>query len=115
MAQRALEDVREQVLSDGAVADGPGEVRIQGPPVFAVERIEAFARQLAIRHQIPTPPCVSRTMSMSPGDSDGLGERLRVERPRLDADGEARLRETVAARFPDRPRASRRLSLGVAA
>jgi hypothetical protein len=54
-------------------------------------------------------------MSMPPGDTDELGDRLRAERPRLDADGQARVRETVAARFPDRFPASPRLSLGIAA
>jgi hypothetical protein len=54
-------------------------------------------------------------MTMSPGDTDELHDRLRAERPRLDADGEARVRGTVAASFPDPPRASRRLSLGIAA
>ena len=54
-------------------------------------------------------------MSMSSGDTDGLGERLRAERPHLDPDGESRVRETVARRFEDRPRASRRVSFAVAA
>jgi hypothetical protein len=54
-------------------------------------------------------------MSMTPGDADELGDRLRAERPHLDAEGEARVRETVAGRFSDRPRASRHPLLGVAA
>jgi hypothetical protein len=54
-------------------------------------------------------------MSMTPDDTDGLGDRLRAERPHLDAEGEARVRETVAARFAHRPRPSRRPLLGVAA
>ena len=54
-------------------------------------------------------------MSMTPGDTDGLGDRLRAERPVLDEDGEARVRETVAGRFAEPPRASRRVSIAVAA
>jgi hypothetical protein len=54
-------------------------------------------------------------MSMTPGDTDGIGDRLRAERPHLDAEGETRVREAVAGRFPDRPRTSRRPMLGVAA
>ncbi len=53
-------------------------------------------------------------MSTTPGDDD-LDDRLRAERPRLDTDGEARVRETVAARLTDRPRASRRVSIAVVA
>lgn len=53
-------------------------------------------------------------MTTTPGDDD-LGDRLLAERPRLDTDGEARVRETVATRFADRPRTSRRVSIAVVA
>jgi hypothetical protein len=49
------------------------------------------------------------------GDTDGLGDRLRAERPRLDTDGRDRVRETVISRLDARPRSSRRTSLPVAA
>jgi cytoskeletal protein RodZ len=54
-------------------------------------------------------------MNISPGDSDGLGDRLRAERPRLDTDGQDRVRETVVDRLTARPRSSRRTSVAVAA
>src|SRR3954469_22813665 len=54
-------------------------------------------------------------MRMTPGDTDGLGDRLRAERPQLDAEGETRVREALAGRCAPRPLASRRPVLGVAA